>query len=133
MKYYIYNYVYTEVDSIFIPTEICCKDSEGNYYKFSILEQLKIEDLNNEFIVSDLHLVSLTNIIFKNGKILKNNMEKTRFLKFKKLIDYVLENGFEYFYKKPYNQRTLKRIKIFNEAIKTIEYTNLEKEVDFFG
>ena len=83
--------------------------------------------------MSDLHLVSLTNIIFKNGKILKNNMEKTRFLKFKKLIDYVLENGFEYFYKKPYNQRTLKRIKIFNEAIKTIEYTNLEKEVDFFG
>lgn len=133
MKYSIYNYVYTKVDSVDIPTEICCKDSEGNYYKFSILEQLEMEDLNDEFIVSDLQLVALTNIIFSNGKILKNNIEKDRFLNFKKLVDYALDNGFEYFYKKSYNQRNLKRIKIFNEAIKTIDYTNLEKEVAFFG
>lgn len=133
MKYFIYNYVYTIIDSISIPTEICCKDSEGNCYKFSILEQLKMEDLNNEFIVGDLHLVSLTNIIFNNGKILKNNMNKERFLKFKKLIDFVLENGFDYFYKKPHNQRNLNRIKTVNEAIRTIEYINLEKEIDFFG
>lgn len=133
MKYYVYNYVYTEVNSISIPTEICCKDSEGNHYKLSILEKLKLEDLNNEFIMGDLQLVSLTNIIFNDGKILKNNMNKERFLKFKELIDYVLDNGFEYFYKKPYNQRNLKRIKTVNEAIKTIDYTNLEKEVDFFG
>lgn len=133
MKYTIYNYVYTEVDSISIPTEICCKDSEGNYYKFTILEQLQMEELNNEFIVGDLQLVSLTNIIFSNGKILKNNIEKDRFLNFKKLVDCVLDNGFEYFYKKPCNQKTLNKIKTFNEAIKSIEYSNLEKAVDFFG
>lgn len=133
MKYSIYNYVYTKVDSVDIPTEICCKDSEGNYYKFSILEQLEMEDLNDEFIVSDLHLVALTNIIFSSGKILKNNIEKDRFLNFKKLVDCVLDNGFEYFYKKPCNQKTLNKIKTFNEAIKSIEYSNLEKAVDFFG
>lgn len=133
MKYSIYNYVYTKVDSVDIPTEICCKDSEGNYYKFSILEQLEMEDLNDEFIVSDLHLVALTNIIFSNGKILKNNIEKDRFLNFKKLVDCVLDSGFEYFYKKPCNQKTLNKIKTFNEAIKSIEYSNLEKAVDFFG
>lgn len=133
MKYSIYNYVYTKVDSVDIPTEICCKDSEGNYYKFSILEQLQMEELNNEFIVGDLHLVALTNIIFSNGKILKNNIEKDRFLNFKKLVDCVLDNGFEYFYKKPCNQKTLNKIKTFNEAIKSIEYSNLEKAVDFFG
>lgn len=133
MKYSIYNYVYTKVDSVDIPTEICCKDSEGNYYKFSILEQLEMGDLNDEFIVSDLHLVALTNIIFSNGKILKNNIEKDRFLNFKKLVDCVLDNGFEYFYKKPCNQKTLNKIKTFNEAIKSIEYSNLEKAVDFFG
>ena len=133
MKYTIYNYVYTEVDSISIPTEICCKDSEGNYYKFTILEQLQMEELNNEFIVGDLQLVSLTNIIFSNGKILKNNIEKDRFLNFKRLVDCVLDNGFEYFYKTPYNQRALKRIKTFNEVIKSIDYNNLKEEVDFFG
>lgn len=133
MKYSIYNYVYTKVDSVDIPTEICCKDSNGNYYKFTILEQLEMEDLNDEFIVSDLQLVALTNISFSNGKILKNNMNKERFLNFKKLIDCVLANGFEYFYKKPCNQKTLNKIKTFNEAIRTIDYTNLEKEIDFFG
>lgn len=133
MKYSIYNYVYTKVDSVDIPTEICCKDSEGNCYKFSILEQLKMEDLNNEFIVSDLQLEALNIISFSNGKILKNNMNKERFLNFKKLIDCVLANGFEYFYKKPCNQKTLNKIKKFNKAIRTIEYINLEKEIDFFG
>lgn len=125
MKYFVYNYVYTIIDKVEIPTEVRCRDENGEHQTFNLLEKEDMLNSGDFFIVDNLELVSLTNAVFENGRLISNNLSEDRLLSLLELITFLNKKGYEYFHKDSINIRVKKRFEKYNNYLKSIDSNEL--------
>lgn len=94
MDYVINNYESTKINDKPIDLVVRCEDEMGNSHSFTLLQVKNMRKLGNSFIIGNLRLVSLTNLVIENDIIInyQNFSEKT----IDDIVDtikYIQENG----------------------------------------